>query len=70
MNECICIYILDSDGEGYGEFEDLQTGEVFGGPGAATSDSDDDSDSGSEALSDDNNNIDEQLRALNDIYVT
>ena len=55
------VCAVDSDGEEFGEFEDLQTGEVYGrqrgGSGASDSDSD--------AESDDNDKIDEQLRAIN-----
>lgn len=58
---------MDSDGEEYGEFEDLQTGEVFGPRGGGRNGGDSDSDEGddSEAESDDNDLIDAQLREVN-----
>jgi ribosome biogenesis protein BMS1 len=53
-----------SDDEGFGEFEDLQTGEVFGSRGVQNSDESDD-DEGVVDMDKFNQDIDEQLREAN-----
>jgi ribosome biogenesis protein BMS1 len=55
-----------SDDEGFGEFEDLQTGEVFGSNGVRNSESDgSDDDEGVVDMDKFNQDIDEQLREAN-----